>query len=377
MTILGPRSLMDIAVPLGVDANEVMRFEMQAGVTPVETIQMAATIIGEANESLIQRYGGLLSLTERVWTRVRVGDGTRRMTPLKADFVLPDGARSEKIGHMLPRNDYNDATEWERDYLERANMEDLRDDALAVRDSWVNRVDYEIITRALTTTEVVISATSWSPGWAIGTGTNLDYIPPQFGGNVFDSTHSHYVRIDGAVNATNLAAALNDAKMHLGHHGLGGRLVALVSDTDLDTYAAMPKFVEFVPTQFRTIAGNANAPVHVADGEVQGIPGELFGYFLASRGPIELRAHERIPTGRGFVTKSFGINNANNGLAIRTEAGKGFGLMLDPQVNRSLSPALDKIMFRATHGVGVMNRLNGFAFQVEAGSTTYTNPEIG
>jgi hypothetical protein len=375
---LGPRQLIDLALPTGVDATEILRFQMEEGMTPTEVIQMAGTVLGEANEMLLANYGGLMVTTERLFARYRSGSGSARsMTPRKTELVQPDGRRSQKVGHMLPRNDYEDALEWSRLYMRRANREDLRDDVLEVRDAWVNLVDFEIVTRMLSKTENAIGSAGWSVPWAIGTGTNVNFIPIQWRGTVFQNTHTHFIKVNAAITAANALTTLQTMAQHLSHHGHTGRKVAIVSEADVAVYAAMaaPYFAAFKPNEFMAVTGGSSAQMFV-QGELQGVPGEIFGYLNTLHGVVELRYHERFPSGYLFMTKTYGVNDPRNGLAIRTEPGIGFGMRVDPQVNRSLSPELDKVLFPATHGVGVNDRTNGVAAQIDDTGSTYDEPTI-
>jgi hypothetical protein len=113
------------------------------------------------------------------------------------------------------------------------------------------------------------------------------------------------------------------------------------------------------------------------EGTLSGVPGQLFGMLLTTWGHVWLYHHERVPAGYMWLTKVYGVNSAMNGIAIRTESGKGFGLVVEPRVTPSLVPALESVFFYATHGVGVNDRTNGAVAQVAATGVDYENPPIG
>ena len=77
MAILGPRALMDIAVPPGIDAGVLARLQMETGITGQEVIARAASVLGEANEYINTRWGGLFYITEQRSARYRQSDGSR------------------------------------------------------------------------------------------------------------------------------------------------------------------------------------------------------------------------------------------------------------------------------------------------------------
>lgn len=377
-TILGPRSLIDNAMPLGVDADVIMRFKMQEGMTPVEVISMAATTIGEANEYIASTYGGILYFTERLWARYRQGLGERRMTPKGSEFVEEDGRISERIGHMLYVEDYKDATSWSRDYLERAIREDLRDDILMKKEDWINRLEYEIFSTMFRSSEIEISTTSWSPPWAIATGTNLNYVPPQWRSNIFDNTHTHFIRVNSAATDVNTISTLDQMAKHLAHHGHLGMKVAYLGDTLADLLQGTndKRFATYIPAEFRLLSGNTAAPVATMAGQLEGVPGEVIGYFSSKNGLVEIRRHDRVPANYIWMGKSYGRDNPGNSMAIRVWPGKGFGLMVNPQVDRSIMPTLDKVLFKGTHGVNVNERLNGVAAQIATGGANYVQPDV-
>jgi hypothetical protein len=377
MAILGPRALIDFAIPTGVDGAEIFRFEMQDGMTPQEVIQLAATVMGEANQELAQAYGGLTVITERMWARHRQGEGSRTMTPLASEFDGPDGVRSDKLGHMLPILPFTDATAWSVAYLKKANREDIRDDLDLIRERWRNRIDFDLITRLLSKRENPIGDTGYDVPWAVGSGTNVNYIPPQWRAYIFDANHTHFKKTNAAISSANAATTLTNAAKELAHHGHSGLKTAMVSEADIDTYMGMDakRFAAKKPGAFQAVTGGSS-PLMVIEGEMQGIPGEIFGWFHTNYGMIELRYHERIPATYGWVGKSYGVNNPANPLAIRTPSSQGFGMTVNPQIDRSIKPKLDRMLFEGEHGVGVNDRTNGVAFQIASTGADYDEPTI-
>ena len=373
--VLGPRSVLDHAIPPGVDAAEIMRFAMQDGMSPQEVIALAAATIGEANQYINQSWGGIYYITEMSYAMYRQG-GKSGMTPKASEFALPDGVRTERIGHMLPLTDYDDATEWSRRYLERAHRESLMFDLEVIKEKWINRNDFDILWRIFTDSENQIGSNGWDVGWVIGANTqNAPYIPPQRGATVWDETVNNYFRYNAAMAAASAATALEEMAKRLSKLGHSGQKLALVSENDLQYYTAMDstKFVRIIPGGINVVQGGNN-PLLTVSGTLEGVPGEVFGFWLSDYGQVELRYHERIPAGRLFMSKSHGVNARGNGLALRVEAGRGYGMVVEPQISRSLNPALDKVLFYATHGVGVNDRSNGVVAQIAVGSALYENP---
>lgn len=377
MAVLGPRAAIDWALPTGIDADEILKFQLRSGLSGAQVIGMAAGQIGAVNVDLVRQYGGILSMTEGQFAFARQGETSRSQTPLKAEFAIADAVRSDEIGGMLPIADYEDAVAWTPIYLRDARQSQIDADLQLIADRWRNRVEYDLLTRIFTNTENSIGDSGYDVPWAIGTGTNVDYIPPQYSSYVFSSSHSHFNYHNDTTEGVDWATALEAAALDLRHHGLSGPLQAFFGDSDLDEVIALTNFVELNPTNIQIIAGNSSAPIYAATGELNGVPGELFGFYKSKKwGLIELYRWPRIPENYGFMTRSFGNNNPRNGLAVREHPVAGFGMRVDPQVTNSLMPELDFVLFKATHGVGVNNRLNGVAMYLAAGAAAWANPSI-
>lgn len=378
MALLGARALIDRAIPTGIDGAEVLKFELADGRVAQQVIAEAAAMIGDVNTQVAALYGGLWYMTEKIWARNANGESARSQTPRKAEFKRADGVRASMIGHMFPINDYEDAVEWTPLYLRDAYGDDITADLQLIADRWRNRVDYDIVTRMLTNTENAIGSSGYDVPWAIGTGTNVNFIPPQHGATLFDSTHTHFkVYDDSSLDYDDMVEGMMGELRHHGHMGTLSFLVAFADVAEYTAFTSAGLFVPLEPARLQVIAGSTSAPVRVISGETDGIPGDLFGYWKSpTYGLAELRSHARIPTDYAFATKSYGVNNPRNGLAVRTHPRGGFGLTVDPQVTNSINPELDYVLFKATHGVGVNDRINGVAGYIHNGSSTWTNPTI-
>jgi hypothetical protein len=379
MPILGPHSLLDTVLPAGIDASYVLNFQSADGLSATDIIALAATTIGEANTAIVNFYSGIITLTEELYATSEIGDGTRTMTPRGAEFVPGDGVVGEELAHMLFINKYTDAVSWSVDFLKKARRSRIVSSLNLIANRWRNRVDRDVVWRLLSAEEVLVGRSGFAPGWAIGTGTNSNFIPPQWMTETFDSTHTHYSRTNAAASAANVLAAIEEGAEEVGHHGHTGDKVAFVAGNlaKLLTASNDKRIALYVPERFRIVGGNANAQIVSVAGTVDGVPGEVVAYVNTDNGVVEVRRHPRFPTGYGWVGKGYGAEDMRNPLAIRTDPDfGGFGLTVQPQVDRSLQPRLESIQFDAWHGVNVNDRTNGFAFQIASGSDDYANPVI-
>lgn len=372
--ILGANALIDLAFPAGIDTALLKQYDRERGVSSEEIISAAIAMVGEANSTLLNSYGGMLYITEMADVMYRQGAGERTQTPESAEFSYNDPVRSDEQGHMLPRRDYEDLLALSKMFKRRGSLELLRYNLELIVERWINRVDLDIWTRALTNTENAVGG-GYDAGWAIGTGTNVNYIPPEYRGNTFTSSHSHYNFYDS--NSITWSSAINDSMLDMRHHGYTGTLLLWISQADVTTIQALNEVSRLESGNIIFVGGNASAPVRYSRGDVQGVPGELIGIFDGAWGQAEVRYHPRIPTKYAFLTKSYGVNDPRNGLYVRVDPDPmGFGLKVDPQLSASVTPKVERLVFEATHGVGVGQRLNGVAIFRDSGAASYTNPTI-
>lgn len=376
MPVIGAHAAIELALPTGIDSGRVLAFSLRNQRTARDLVEEVAAAIGQVNADIFARYGALAHFTPSLYSYYPQGAGSRSMTPTKVEFKQADGIRSEVSGNMLPYKDFEESLEWTAAYLRDSLEVQTQADVTLLASRWRGRVDYDILSRALSKTENALGS-GYDVPWSIGTGTNVNFLPPEYGAYVFDTTHTHFLGVTGAVSATTCETALDKVAEELRHHGHTGTITALVSEADIASYQAIgnAKWVRLVPQGVQAVGGNSASPVFVSQQELEGIPGEVIGMFLSKWGPrIIVRTHERIPTAYLFGTKSYGVDNVKNGLAIREHPSRGFGLFPNVMVTSSINPELERVRFEGGHGVGVNNRTNGIAIQIN--SASYNNPTI-
>lgn len=376
VSLLGARAALELVYAVtGMDAGRILNFQNRNGLDPQQILQQAYGAVGGANDFVVNRYQGMTYFTTDDHARYRQGEGGRRRTPKAAEFGKNDPVRSSEVGHMLPLSDYEDGLAWSWQYLRDAYQAQIDADLQLITESWLNEAEYSILNRMFSPTENAIGS-GYDVPWAIGSGVSVPYIPPQgVNSTSFTSAHTHFQWAAG--NDSAAAKTLIDKMIkELRHHGFDGRLVALVSEADVDTWAGVSGFVRLQPQGMTVVTTTSGSNVQVFTGEVSGMPGELFGFYNSSRGVVELRYLERIPTGYAFMTKSFGANNPANGLAIRLHPTTPFGLMPNPEITSTMQPQLKGIQLKATHGVGINRRLNGVAGYFATAISAYAAPTI-
>lgn len=379
-SIMGPNAAVQLALPAGVDGASVLGFMLRSGMSAAQMIAQLAAAIGVVNQEVADAFGGMYSITQEPYANYVAGDGARTKTQPKVEYARNKSKRGKESGNMLDLLEFQDSLEWTQQWLRDARQTQIDSDVSVIIEDWRARVLDDFLTRIFSNAENAIGS-GYDVPWAIGTGVNVPFIPPQNKGKntAFTSSHTHFQYAASTnVDAAAVKAMLKTLVNELRHHGHTGRLVALVSDSDVDAYTAMgAEFVKLQPGQFTVVSGNSAAPVNITNGEVQGVPGELFGYYNGPKGVVELRYHDRISTGYQFVTKSYGPNDIRNGLAVRVHPDFGFGLRLDPKGNGSLTqPQLEYIDVEGMHGIGINSRTNGAVGYIANGASQYVAPSF-
>jgi hypothetical protein len=371
---VGPRAAVDnIWAVGGIDAAALLNFENRNSLSPEQIINQAGAVIGAVNTERLNAWRGLAYLTESDASYYRQGEGDVGMTPVSAEFADVDGQRGDNTGHMLPLRFFNDALDWTEEYLMMANQAQIDADLQVLADRWRNRVETDILTRLYSPVEEKLPGGGYSVGFAIGNSTYVPHIPISYNGYDFDSTYTSYDFFDGT-GAVGAAGLLKKLMVKMRQLGNTGRLVAQVSDLDVDSWVAVDGFAKFVPAFIQTMGTQPAANVNVVNGELDGVPGEIFGYIVSPRGVVEMRYLERLPTGYLGLFKSGGENNPSNPLAIRLFPGKRFGLVPELAVTQTQPPHVKGLRLKGAHGIGINKRTVGVVGYFATSASAYVTP---
>lgn len=351
---LGPRDTTSLVMLSGWDATELQNYRLQDGTTYDAIVAEASIALSALNAEIANSplWAGLVSFTDIPEIEYRVGSSNG--FELHTEYGRPDPKRAATEGHMLPIRKWSRFLNWTWDYLQEARTSqvqaDIADAIKDARDNW--RV--QILTRLLkrgddSGASYGLGASGYSTGFATtAASTNVDFIPPAFGGTSFLSTHEHYVGIAGGVFT---AAVFTDAKAELMEHGHNPPFEFLIGPSDEGTVKALSDFIPIAQTNVRygdsvslaTIAGNVDAGGNYAIGTIE---------------DFVVRVVRGIPQYYGVGYKSYGPRSQRNPLAIRVKKGTNapaFVAMPDPNGGKGIVP-LQNLMLFSQYGVGVKDR---------------------
>lgn len=356
---LGPRDTAQLVMLTGWDATELQNFQLQDGTTLAAVLAQMNAALGAFNAEIFNDplWSSLVSYTDQPDLEYRVGvsNGFQRHT----EYGRPDMQRADTEGHMLPLKSFDRALGWTWDYLRDARMSqitaDIQDAIKDARDNW--RV--QILTRLLqrgddSGASAGLGSSGYSPGFATAAGsTNVDFVPPTFGGTAFTSSHEHYVAIAGGVFTL---AVFQDAQDELREHGHEPPYEFVIGPSDETTVKGL---TGFVPADEAWVSYGALQD-RVNFSQMSVMPGL---YPIGALENFRIWVMRGMPQYYGFAWKPYGPNSQRNPLRIRLHKGMSRPMVTAYPDEGAPGPAhpLKGLYLFTEYGVGVADRTNGTA----------------
>ena len=371
--IAGPRTVLTKALATGIDGTLAMQWRMKSGRTFQEIISDLALSIGAFNEQRIARWGWCLGLTDDDLFEYEDGGSVSEAREI-TDTDKVDAEHGTTIGHMIELHVYGEAVGGTkramRDLRESQFMADVR--TLVRKLEW--RWERQLLRRWFINTETAIGAAGYNVPFVRGTGGNVDFAPPSFGGEAFTTSHDHYIAVDS--DSEGFDVLLDEMAETLQEHGHEPPFTAIVSRADVASYMALTKFVEIVDPVIRLIDRGAESSGNQMFAAGQREFGAL-GFYQGDYGLIEVKYTNRLTTGYAGLTKSYGSNDPRNGLAVRVHPDVGFGARVVPETTDDAQYPIKQVNVEDEYGVGVgMDRTNGVA-GLRIADNTWANSTIG
>lgn len=372
--LLGVHTILDRALPTGVDGARLAQWQMRQGMTYSQFAGSLAQALAGFNQSLMDKWGFMFSITEEMHMEYPDGQDITPMQPI-TDVDKPDEVRGTTIGHMIDMTPYGERVGGSRRFFRDARMAKLQSTIRLAVDRARWRFEIDVFKRFFTNTEYAIGSAGWNVPFVRGTGGNVDYTPPAYSGKKFTKTHNHFIGFDsGSKGFDDMLNGLADTVQEHGHEA---SFVGMVSMADVASYSALGNFVKFVAPVVTTIdrGGATSGSQLFANGQPM-VTGGVFGYYQSDFGLIELRAFNRIPTGYAGLFKSYGQDDPRNPLAVRVHPDDGFGAYIVPETTDDRQYPLKRLTVEMEHGVGVgEDRTNGaVGYRVSGGA--FANPNI-
>jgi hypothetical protein len=259
---------------------------------------------------------------------------------------------------MLPLISWDRALGWTWDYLRKARMSQLQADLGMAIDDIRARWRVSLLTRLLQRGDDSgaangLGTSGYSPGFATAAAqTNVDFVPPTYGGTAFTSAHEHYVTIAGGAFT---APVFQDVRAELREHGHLPPYEFIIGVGDETAVRALTGFIP-VGQQLVTYGNGVSLAAFGTDeDQING------SYYIGTIEDCKVRVLPGVPTMWGFGWKSYGMNDPRNPLRIRLPKGQTrpqFVAMTDPRAGNATTQ-LQYLMLFGEFGVGVGDRTNG------------------
>lgn len=371
--VLGPVTLLNKALPVGVDGTRMAEWAMRDGVTYGQLAQQLALAIGDANQMLIAKWGWLFSITEEIMLEYEQGGSAGELDEM-TDVDTPVAVHGQTIGHMLPLKYYGQGIGGTKRALRDMRSAQVRALISTIVRRGMNRFEKRLLTRFFDSDDEAIGAAGYSVPFVHSTGGAVDYTPPMYDGKTFATSHDHFVGYNSGGGSI-MASVLNGGAEHLAEHGHEAPYTALVSRADIATYGGLQKYVELVDGVISVIdrGGSSSGPQFFTNGKRD--LGRI-GYFQSDAGLVELVGTSRVPTGYVGMGKSYGQLDARNPLSVRVHPDDGFGILVTPESTVDIQYPIKQLNVEFGFGVGVgPDRTNGFCGYLVSGGS-WTDPAI-
>jgi hypothetical protein len=370
--VLGPSTLLAKALPAGWDGTRIAEWSTREGVTYQELASKVALALASFNADLAARWSPFYFLTEEVAMEYANG-GSVTEAPDITDVDDPDSLGGTTIGHMLDLRVYGGAVGGTKRYFRDARVAKINADVSVnvKRLEW--RFEKKLLTRMFTNTENAIGSSGYDVPFVRGTGGNVDFAPPAYGGEAFATSHDHFVGF--ATASLGFDDMLDGLTETLQEHGHEAPYSAIVSRADIASYLALTNFIQMVDPRVMVIdrASATTGPQFFS--RAQRTFGH-FGDYQSAYGLVELYSSYRVPTGYAGLYKSYGNGDGRNPIAIRVHPDTGFGAYIVPETALDNKYPIKKLNIEMEYGIGVgTDRTNGAVGYLVSGGT-YANPTI-
>jgi len=324
---LGRSDLKNVSLPSAWDSAELQRLQLRDGTTFAELLRDIDDALSLVNVNLRGGYlASLFSLTTDPALEYRYG--TSNGFDEHTEYGQPDAKRGQTSGHMLPFVLKDRKMGWTWRFLKEARRAQIDADIASMvqdaKDVW----EKAVLTRLFKMEEETgksygLGSTGYSVPFADGGNGTIAWAPPPMPAraiNAFDTTHDHFLRLDGITQAN-----LETAVAHLWEHGHDAPYELIVALADLGSWQNTSNVTGFKDKadpliQYGTSTDLARVEAAMYEGAV-----------TTKYGSCRLYANGRIPTGYWAVTKSYGREDQRNPLRIRWDENYGFGVQLVSQ----------------------------------------------
>lgn len=372
-------------IPTGVDGGRLALVMLKGGTTYEQLRAMAGAAAQDFNEEMVTVWGDMFYPTTEIYVEYPNG-GTLPDQPKISGESRALLVRGNISGHMVDREVYSIGIGGSWRALADMQAATILASVRAINQIHRNTWDKALLTRAFSSTENQLGDSGFDVGWCCGSPGTLKYAPPQWNGQVFQDTHTHFFGYNSAANNPATGAnytygdALQYAAQLINEHGLAGDYKAYVAEADVATIMALTNYVRPVENVQIDRGGSTSGPQFFETGSFGATPaagGRYIGSYNSGYGIIRLFATYRVPTGYAMVYKPGQQGSPTNALAVNYRGDFGLGVKINEIPDWNTTFPIKEVDLEMEFGVSCgASRYAGAAFRFGSGITTYTNPTI-
>ena len=155
--VLGPQTLLNLALPSGIDATRLTQWAMRDGVTYGELANQVALALGAFNQEMVNDWGWLFSITEELAMEYEQGGSVTQM-PEITDIDKPEAMHGTTIGHMVDLRAYGRGIGGSKRYFRDARSAQVRAAITTIVRQARWRFEVGLLTRWFTNTENAVGS---------------------------------------------------------------------------------------------------------------------------------------------------------------------------------------------------------------------------
>lgn len=367
------------ALPTGVDPTRLAQWRLRDGVTYQQIRNRLATELTALNAELLQSWGDMIYITELDYLEYRNGGSIADMPDI-TDLDRAEATKASTIAHSIDLRVKGDGVGGSERFWRDARAAVIKANLDEKKQKGRQTIEKAILTRATNDGDNLVGSSGYDTAFANASAT-FSYTPPAYGGNTFDSTHTHFVGYNSA--SLDHGDMVNGLAKHVAEHGHTGMLKALVAEADIASYYALgDRFIQPTAGQTTIIdrGGQSSGVTSMFSNDDYGMrpPGGSYyvGKYLSDAGVVRVYGTARIPTGYAFVYNAYGINDERNSLAMRVHPTVGFGFYIKETPSEGTTYPIKHIQVEIEYGLSVnAGRTNGAAGYLVSGGV-WVDPTI-
>ena len=371
----GPHTINDLTLPAGVDGGLLARYRLADGSSMRRLLNELQGALNAGNRRM-QKWGRFYTSQSNFEVFYPDGNANQEM-PEISDLDRPPSVRGTISGHSLPMSDYGRRIGGSYLFWRRSDLTSIRLEASAavIQQEIETTFEKRMFERLFSNAEESVG-TGYSVPWVAGGTGHIDYSPPAFAGQAFDTTHNHFSATASNLNtAANIDTQIDKMVDHLYHHGHRQPYEMWVADTDIEKYQASSKFIDLIdfPNIINFDRGGETAGPRILARGTPGMDADgMFGGFKSKRGSVHMYAYNRIPT--NYLAAFSPSSGAPLRLRVEKSA-NGFGARVITGASHNTDYPVSYIDVIFTFGFGVgPDRVAVVAGQF--GDAAYSTPTI-